>query len=42
MGDFIQDKKNKKCHERWRDFAKIIVKATTANTYFLTRLIEMS
>ena len=27
---------------KWRDFSRILVKAFTANTYFLTRLIEMS
>ena len=29
-------------NEKWRDFPRILVKAFTANTYFFTRLIEMS
>lgn len=37
MGD-PNDVKNSK----WRDFPRILVKAMTANTYFFTKLIEMS
>ena len=32
------DEKN----QLWRDFPRILVKGMTANTYFFTRLIEMS
>ncbi len=28
--------------DKWRDFPRILIKAFTANTYFFTRLVEMS
>ena len=37
MGD-VNDPDN----ENWRNFPTILVKAFTENTYFLTKLIEMS
>ena len=42
MGDFDPDDKEYKSDDKWRNFPRILVKATTANTHFLTRLIEMS
>ena len=29
-------------NQKWREFPRILLKAITANTYFLTKLIEMS
>ena len=43
MGDFDPDeKKNTIFRVKWKDFPRLLVKATTANTHFFTRLIEMS
>ena len=36
------DDKDQNSNGPWRDFPRILVKAITANTYFFTRLIEMS
>ena len=42
MGDFDPDAKDQKTDDQWKLFPRFIVKATTTNTHFFTRLIEMS